>query len=252
MEQPPITGAQTCVPSPTYKTPYLLVLLSVWQRDMGICGYSLMARHGTNVSNCLACSKNLVVHNERECICHLSGFGQSRLSTNLSGKVLTTNSFFSPNIHARYARWATLCLHLFPLTVFPGATFAWSGWTKQGATACCMFISHVGILCMHVGMLCVNIGILWMHVSMLCLHNYILCMHNGILHVHVGILQIHADIGHVVHAWWYIVLTRWHVVHERWHIVCECWHVVQEHWLLYMHVGYCACCKLAWSVQWML
>ena len=46
--------------------------------------------------------------------------------------------FFS-HIHASYVRWAipliaTLCLYLFPLTIFSGASFACSGWTKQGAT----------------------------------------------------------------------------------------------------------------------
>ena len=44
------------------------------------------------------------------------------------------------HIHASYAckvaipLIATLCLYLFSLTIFPGATFACSGWTKQEAT----------------------------------------------------------------------------------------------------------------------
>ena len=54
-------------------------------------------------------------------------------------------------------------------------------------TACCAYISRVGILCMHVCMLCLD-------------DDNILCMHDGIL-------QMHVDIGHecwhIVHAWWH-------------------------------------------------
>ena len=45
----------------------------VWQEDMGIC------RTHKEVS------KN-IQHNKRECVCYLSGFGQSRISTNPLGK----------------------------------------------------------------------------------------------------------------------------------------------------------------------
>ena len=67
-------------------TPYLPVMYSVWQGDLGICGIHK--------------PRTLDIMKE-----NLSELGQSRLRTNPSGKISMANPPPFSNICPRYARW---------------------------------------------------------------------------------------------------------------------------------------------------
>ena len=95
MGQTPIPEVQTCLLS-LYIYPlqilhsYLPVMHSMWQGDMGICGIHIKFRHLTQW---------------KKCAYHLSGLGQSRLSTDPWGKILTANPPPFSNICPRYTIW---------------------------------------------------------------------------------------------------------------------------------------------------